>query len=62
MRNFLRKLLRKNKAYPQSIGKVTTIRVHEDTKRLIEQLMKIRESYEDTIVRVFTKVKKENES
>ena len=41
------------------MSKITTIRVHEDTKRLIEQLMKIRESYEDTIKRIFTELLKE---
>ena len=44
------------------MSKITTIRVHEDTKRLIEQLMEIRESYEDTIIRVFTEAKKESKT
>ena len=43
-------------------NKVSTIAVHEDTKRVIEKLMKIRESYEQTIVRVFEEVLSKSES
>ena len=37
-------------------GKVSTIKVHESTKKLIEKAMFVRESYEQCIVRVFTEV------
>lgn len=36
--------------------KISTIKVHESTKRLIEQVMFARESYEQCIVRVFEEV------
>lgn len=42
-------------------SKATTIRIHEESKGLIEKLMKPRESYEDTIVRVFSTVLKDKE-
>ena len=37
-----------------SNDKVSTIKVHESTKRLIETKMKVRETFEDCIIRVFS--------
>lgn len=43
------------------VGEISGIRVHAETKLLIQELMHVTESYEDTIIRVFSEVLKESQ-
>lgn len=42
--------------------KISSIAVHNSTKKVIEKLMIPRETYENTILRVFSKVLEESKS